>query len=269
MNFQNHPSPGKLRFIAILFLLGVAGCGVQEYEQRLAETSRYFEFRERQDQLLAPEWAGPGVKLRVPKLFTIYPSPPPENIRDDQGNVVPNPNFQGDNRQPTYISATLPGLVAGWQGTIESTTSKTLPCYLYLCSNREIWLEERAAERATEFHKSVIDSVTGPLGIFIQEDDWDTEKFPKANGYLVPKSYTFTTKAPEQSINGESYAVSFYLHQVQDIQVALVLVMPQNVDPRSKFEESLTFCLQTLDVSGEKPRKDGGSGTATPSGANF
>lgn len=257
---------------ALILLLSCLGCGSEQYEQRLAETAHWFEFQDRQDQLLAKPWTGPGIKFRVPKVLTSYPLPPPAEIQDAEGNMIPNPEYQGDFRQPAFMNVALPGLVGAWHGEVETRTaegSKQLPCYLYLCSNWEIWLEDAPVEKATTFHQTAADAVTGPLGIFLQENDWDNEKYPRGKGYVVPKNFTFTSKISEGKFSDEPYAISIYLHQMQDIRVAVVLVVPQNADQRTRFEEAWDLSLQTLEVSGETPRRQGETSSGSSSGPTF
>ncbi|MDA0832804.1 MAG: hypothetical protein O2955_06955 [Planctomycetota bacterium] len=263
------PFSSRCTRVSVLILLwSCLGCGSADYELRLAETTRWFEFQERQNLLLAKPWAGPGIGVRVPKVLTPYPNPPPAEIQDEEGNMIANPDFQGDFRQPTFMNVTFPNLVGAWHGEVETRVTEgttPLPCYLFICSNREIWLEDNPVERATTFHQTVSDAVTSPLEIYLQEDDWDNEKYPRGNGYVVPKNYTFTSKPSEGKFSDHPYAISIYLHQMQDIQVAIVLVAPQNVDPKERFEEAWDLSLQTLEVSGEKPGLQGeapsGSGT--------
>ena len=90
--------------LAILITIAVAtlvGCGSQAYEQRLAETAKYYAYRQQVDSALQRNaWQDYGIQMRLPKGFQEIP----KQVEEDEH----------DARQPDFLSQPLPGLIGAW-----------------------------------------------------------------------------------------------------------------------------------------------------------
>jgi len=234
------------------------GCGTQTYNDRLQETVKYFEFRELQDQVLVKQpWQSSGISLRIPKFLTQVPyDPPPAAAEGEEVEVVEDVD---DPRQPDYCDLKMAGMVAAWTGTVDVEIGKETeerPCYFYVLSNYELWLEKNASEVAIKYYVDLKESLEEGLHRTIEDAEWDEERHPpNKEGYVEMKEFTTLTLSHDELIHGVHMDFTLYLHQVQDMQVAILTVLPHQLESRSTVPDAIARCLETLVVSGEKPVK--------------
>lgn len=89
---------------------------------------------------------------------------------------------------------------------------------------------------------------------------WIDEKYPpKTDSFVEPVPYKVLSLTPEQAINGAltNFTVNFF--QQGDIQVIVLVVLPQGIDPSTRLPEGIAYSLETLKVTGDKL-----GGAATP-----
>ena len=108
----------------------VAGCGSQTYEERLAESQKYFEYRQTVDSILEKQWwqAGEfGLQFRPPKGFVEIPGP----MTDEDP----------DTRQPNFLTRPLPGLIGAWEATVpvdmEGSDIHEQRAWIFICTNHQ------------------------------------------------------------------------------------------------------------------------------------
>lgn len=232
-------------FVAVVGSL--CGCGSQVYEQRLAQTAKYFEYLEKLNQNLAPEWRGPGVTIRVPIQFE------PVSVADSE---------EGTSRQPDYLDVHLPGLLEAWTCKVRvDEMEEQVPCYMYVMSNQHLLGNDDAA--AGEFRHTVVDRIFKALRLPIPDaSNWTKETHPRGQAFVEPKEYYAITASPNMTIHGTFTDFHLYEHTKGDMQVTLMFVIPQNVDARSKIYQRIPMCLETLVVSSGSAsrRRRGASG---------
>lgn len=226
----------------------LCGCGYHVYEQRLAQTVKYFEYLEKVNQNLAPEWRGPGVSIRVPIQFQ------PISATDTE---------EGQSRQPEYLDVRLPGLLEAWTCKVHvDGVDGEVPCYMYLLSNQHLLANDEAA--AAEFQNEVLRRLFPAIRFPIPEaSDWTQETHPRGQAFVEPKEYYAISVTPNMTFYGTFMDFHLYEHvnDNSDMQVTLLFVIPQGVDARSKIYQRIPMCLETLVVSGRETsrRRRGGS----------
>ncbi len=304
--------PGSLRFwvepctlhpvlyrLLILLLAGLlCGCGAKTYEERLETTKEYYDYIDRLNQNLGPQFAEEGVTMRAPKQFSLMPAPPrrPKRpARSTNGNaasqVPPEPEKKRDPRQPDYLGIELPGLIAAWKadlntvgGSGNSTQTATHPGYIYLLSNAEFWRTYKSKKgnnaqiSPIKFHDEVMEMLTRTLNIEIDKrsrgsatnrvNKWFTEIVPaKRDERFAPKKEitTITLVPPTEQEAEQDFPREYqvYLFANGDMKVVLIYALPRNVSASENLMDRIPFSLQTLNVSAEKP-VGAASRTASP-----
>jgi hypothetical protein len=293
---------GLLRLPLWLALtLPLLGCGAEVYERRLNETKQYFNYLDTVNAGLAPQaWQGDGITLRVPRQFVLIPPPapkpkdaPPKSLGDEPAEtpapaetaanadavnteiVETPPEEPVDPRQPDYLELELPGLIAAWQADVRTETPEGVAehaAYLYLMSNGSLWAEGKS-EEAAEFHKDVVQRLVEALGTPILEKDWTEERLPTGPDYVERKAFTATRLVPEEPIDGTQMEFSIYLYQKGDTQLALLLVVPRNIDRQEQIDERVKLMLENMAVTGSRPQGPATGGAAAepaaPVGGGF
>jgi len=245
---------------SFVICLLITGCGGRVYEGRVEETKKYFEFIEKQNVNLAKTWTGSGMSFRTPNLFQLMPAP--KIVKDKEGKIV---SEEEDKRQPEFMEDGLPGLISAWKSEFAVPNSKDKrTAYLYLLSNYDLWLEAATKkEDAEKFHALAVGRITQGLKTPRPADDkWITERFPRGESYIDQKAFTVASLSPSPEIDGNKYDATIYLAKNGDIQVALLYLMPQNVQPGrlSHFQEvspneKMALALETFTTQGKAPTK--------------
>lgn len=259
------------RIVAALGLLAIcAGCGVQAYEQRLADSNELFIYRNRLDaHLNSATWAAPndfGVGMRPPKQFAVIPPPAPPEINEN-GELVGE--VEPDLRQPTYLGIQdMPGLIEAWRAELP-TSEGTAVAFLYVLGNHQRFLD-RAANDGEGADPAVflldLESLLGStLGVPIgetassgaaQDNVKYTETIPRTERFAVPKEFTGISILPPEDVTQPlglpPLRVQLYEHHAGPVQLAFVMVYPVSV--RENPADSLRIALETLTVTPEPPR---------------
>jgi hypothetical protein len=126
------------------------GCGAAYYEQRLGETANQFAYYHELDANLSEKWVAAGIEIRVPQQFK--PDLATASITGSDGETqqvfVP--------RQPEFFAegVELPGLAGSWKADVDSPSAGEEPsaAYLYVMTNRDMFLDDAARESAPDFH---------------------------------------------------------------------------------------------------------------------
>lgn len=252
---------GVCLMLAVCLSAAVLGCGGRVYEGRLEETRKYFEFIEKQNVNLTPQWAGQGIQFRAPKPFVVMPPPPPPKKPKEGEEPEPPPP---DLRQPAFIEGGLPGLAGAWKADFPLGSGPGSPTgYLYILSNFELFLDETRAEDAANFHTVAVSAITGGLKVARPADDkWVTEKYPRGVGYNEQRAFTVAVLNPAPEIDGLKYDGTIYLAKNGEIQVVVLLLIPQGIRPLAKshpqdvsLSERMVLAMETFVTTGQKPVK--------------
>jgi hypothetical protein len=242
---------------ALVAVAVLSGCGAQEYERRLAETTRYFDHLDLVESNLNPAWSsGPVTKFRTPKQYRLV-NPPTEPGAPDL-------------RQPPYAMLTLPGLVGAWEAPLSvDGQADRVTGYIYVLSNFEYWADSEKWRLAGQFNQDVSAAIAQALGVAPPKpEQWGEERLPRNPEFEQQKTYSTITLAPPMPINGVPMDFTLYLQQAGDIQVIVMLATPKNVGALEKLNERIEMALSSLPVSSTKPTNAQGTKGAT-SGASF
>lgn len=278
----------------------LSGCGADVYEARLGETVKYFEYLEKVNGALSPSvWSEFGIELRAPRQFEYLPplapeeeladpetpnaAPPddrapfpaaeePLDGSEDPGTAAETPPF--DSRQPDYMDLYLPGLLGAWKAevnVIDGNGVKPGSAYLYVLTNHAMWLkreEEGENIDPLAFHNAALEEISSSLGLLAPSDvnpwNWEDERIPRGAGYVPKKNLAKIVQQTE--IDGEPTDFIIYKYQVKDVQLLILLVVPQRIDRPLPLQNAMTYCLEQLNVSGEIPTT---RGTSTSKGTSF
>ena len=255
-----------------------AGCGSKTYEDRLTLTQSYFDFIERLNRNLSPQFSLSGTSLRVPIQFQEITAPP-RRPREQEGEE------QVDPRQPDYLRFQLPGMLGAWKTDLNTVSSgdgstSTQTGYLYLLGNYNDWMTFKTPkEKAdpTKFHENLITVLSSGLRINIDPrarasssdrvNKWSSEivPTPRDEQFVARKEFTTITLVPEEidELRGKEFRL--YLYQNGDMKIALLYVLPQNIGGGENLEDLILLSLPTVNVSPEKPRAvPGGTSGAAP-----
>lgn len=233
------------------------GCGVDQYETRLAETNAFFQYRQYLDKALqSPAWSGPNtISMRIPRGFQLMPPPPPAKEGEEP---------QPDTRQPTYLGLQLPGLVAAWQANLPADQGN-LPAFLYVCSNHHMFNQQPTEGEAkaepelflTELEEllSTTMQVQLPPGESPQIGDniRYRETCPREAKYAIPRHFTGITFVPPGVLPqvGIPLKTQYYGHYNGKIHVAVLVIYPAAI--RERMEDKLKTALETFSVSNKEP----------------
>jgi len=241
-------------------MVAVCGCGLDTYEQRLAETNDYFKYVNKLDTYLSDgTWSNDayGIKLRLPKGFVPLPGPaPPAEGEETEAPVV-------DPRQPNFLGVDLPGLIEAFRA--ENGQAVTL---LYVLGNHERVLIRAANDGVGDDPATYLTDLElllqNAIGVTIPDQpgkgDRDNEKYtetiPRDPKYAHQKDFTAISllqpEPPDGAASQLQLRLQLYEYQAGGMQVALLLIYPTTAssDPRDAFK----LALETLEVSDQPPR---------------
>uniref|UniRef100_A0A7C2NWL8 Uncharacterized protein n=1 Tax=Schlesneria paludicola TaxID=360056 RepID=A0A7C2NWL8_9PLAN len=250
------------RVLVVAACVAGAGCGQQTYEQRLAESGKYFAYLLKLDANLAPPWKQPPVEeLRVPLQFREIKQPPP--VKNEEGQVVE----EIDPRQPDYVPLTFPGLLGAWEApftVVIDGQPASRQGYLYCVSNTSMLIKPDESEKAPDFTRDLLVLIAEKL--MLPQLDFTTaaerQTHPRSQGYTPPNNFdVYLFEGDNLRIDDVPYTFEVFAHYQGPVQVALVLVTPVGTDSSAKLLERVPLMLERLKVSPKPP-----IGAAAPSG---
>lgn len=260
--------------------IGLAGCGVQAYEERLNNANDLFTYQNRLDQVLTKQtWVSPdaSVSMRVPLGYTQIPGPPPVKEGEEEA-AEPAP----DPRQPTYLGVPeIEGLIGAWK-VAEKTRdgSGAATVYLYVLGNQERILNSGPGKEGLppeEYLQHLESVLQMQLGVSIESGQSGNEPntkyrvaIPSEEKYVRRKDFDTARLVPPpealqnlglpENVKLEAY---LYEHNAAPVQLAVLLVAPLSI---ASPESALKTALETLNV--EPPRR-AAPGEAAPGRGSF
>ncbi len=234
--------------LGLALLLALTGCGSELYERRLSESVAYFQYREKVDQSLEPRaWSNSGIEYRPPKGFVEVAGPA---------------EGEPDQRQPPFLGQALPGLIGAFRGEvgvdIPGSEVRSMPAWVLLCSNHQLWIAKESDAKIipTGYIGNLEDALADALKFKRNSaiDPWkfNTERVPRGVAYVPIKNYDYITL--DETVDGVSMDVILFRYIVQDIQLAVIAVVPAPVDRRERFFEKMSLGMEQLTMSSEIPR---------------
>jgi hypothetical protein len=248
-------------------VVSCCGCGVDKYEERLNESRKLFAEINEMEANLGREWSDKGVQIRMPRKFE--PLPPPEVETDEEGNVT----YSGpDPRQPHFSDEPLPGLIGAWKAEVGADVDgepKDLPAYIYLLSNHFLWAGGDPGA-AAGFHTLVLETVVNGIGLPSPEPtDWKAESFPPRPGMITQKTSQVWRSKTSRIIDETPGDVSLHLLENGNMKIALIVVVPDTIDPSEKLPQRMELALQTIRIDKQEPGIGDGATGSQPSTGGF
>lgn len=247
-------------FLASLGLATVVGCGAQTYEQRLAETAKYYAYRQKVDAALERNpWQEFGIQMRLPKGFQPIPGPVEEG--------------EHDARQPDFFERPLPGLIGAWQTEVyidqPDAEPTSAPAWLFVCTNHQRFLDKQSDPTSTP--ALLVEDLTNVLAAELgYEPDtalnrWQYEetRAPSGTPYVPRKTYESIMLDNGDNPDGNQIRLQFQFirYYVSQIQFCLLTVVPHEeiLDRRDwkRFygpDSAISLAMENLVVSGDPPR---------------
>lgn len=185
----------------------------------------------------------------------------------------PQVDLPHDTRQPTYLNTQLPGLRGAFKAAVNVVGQGNRVAvgsgYIYVLSNHYLAGNQDAAAR---FHRDLTDTLAGALGIVIRPEASRELRLPtRPDAFVKPVVYTEIEVEPEEQ--GDELAREFgvatrfnlYLASSGDVQMAVLFVLPRDLDNSEKFPLRKLLSLETLKIDNAQLLKPGGpSGGGTP-----
>ena len=264
-----------------------AGCGEAAYKAGLGRTVEYYDHLELVEDSLRPAYVTPLglVSLRVPSQLVPTPIPTQEEVDAAAAAGEPSPL---DTLHPSFLGVRLPGLAGTWSVQVPVThdgVDSMQPTFLYLCTNEGLLdgqaqqTYEQAAEGevidagAFGFIGQVEATLANAFGVSIPEGvlgEGDaaaaSTKLPTNTRYveLYPgrRFQAFYDRQPVTEIEfrplGEiaAFEVPYRIHLYEleplgtDVRAAVLLVVPEGIDPRERLDERLELMLATARLGG-------------------
>ncbi|WP_145364114.1 hypothetical protein [Stratiformator vulcanicus] len=256
----------------------LTGCGSGTYESRMQQaTIPYFKYRNEVDANLSAEWARDTLRFRVPKQFQeVLGGKPKDDERDP--------------RQPEFLDADLPGLVAAWTAQIGIDTPveprqpgeepraaplqrPTVQSYVYLLWNRAV-----KGSQGENFDLVVVNRILGGLGQsrFTSEGlaSATNSKLVGVGDFKVEKRISQVGFRTEEIVDGVPMDIIVAFYQQRSDQVAMVYVVPQTANFSESIPKRIDLSIESLRVEsmaapvgvtpagGEPAAPEGGGGPA-------
>lgn len=256
--------------LAGLSLAGIAGCGGEIYQQRLDNTKKLFAHLELLNAHLHQYWGDPqtGARLRIPLQFSMIPPPVPTKSAGTDGEPAePEPVI--DDRQPKFLNVELPGLRGAFfakMNLVDPSAASVDPYgFIYVLTNHHLY---DMPDKAREFHTDLVATLSDTLRTGVKPEDWRDEKFPlKVGTFADTVRYKSVVLSPSEMIGGLERQFSVYMFDQGDVRVAVLFVLPNDVNASEKMTDRIPLCLETLRVQGDKlvapTVAPAGSGTGT------
>ena len=234
--------------VGLWAIVGV-GCGSQEYESRMTASAEYFDYLGKAQSVLVgsdqPDVSSFGVKIRVPTRFRWYP---PKMQSDGDGNEFPVPfgNYQRYKDRAAGIN-----------------------------------VEPNA------FYDDLVNELADAVGVAApSESEWQYEKVEKIGGYYIASGGSSASLDNHYTLiklesRGTEYRL--YLHPGpraaggddasadapapdEELQFALLFVVPRNATQPAQLESGIKYCLEWFEADRSVPSFDadgeeGGPGT--------
>ncbi|MGQ0634685.1 MAG: hypothetical protein ACT4QC_08745 [Planctomycetaceae bacterium] len=254
------PAQSAWRFFLPLAWL-LAGCGADEYDHRLDNTRILYQHIEKLTENLKGEWSDDevGVRLRVPKQFEMIPAPP--RPAKSAGAAAQAP--VADPRQPRYLNLELPGLRGAFAARLAIVGANNARAqadgHLYVLSNHG------SADKAATFHDDVVRLVCDAARVTPPaKNEWKREQFPgRRDSFVAQVSYDVVSPVSAALVGGVQTQLQIDLFRQGEVQVALVWMIPKDVDTSEKLGERIPMCLETLKVLGDRVTRPGAGSGAT------
>jgi|GEM_PF-1864991 len=254
----------------------LAGCGVKQYEERLASTSNMFAYMQLLDDNLAPPWTDFGITIRVPRQFGLIPPPQRPARKKDDDNEPPEEVI--DDRQPDYINVELPGLVGAFQAPLETVgednTVATHPGFIYVLCNQYVRPGSKLdPAKAATFTNDFLDRLTAALHVSIDHRDpskWRNETFPvKREPFLKLVDLKVLELKSEDLIHDVPTQFAIYQYELEGAQVLIMTVLPETTSPSERLTERVPLALGTLVVNVANMVQGSGGAAPAAGGASF
>ncbi len=274
-NVGASPLLSRREFLATAGMAVVAsGCGYDKYEARLKETKAYFEYLERVNLALDPTPLRiQDVEIRVPKPFEyIAPSAVPV---EGQAAAEPPPQGEDSTVLGHFPDVHLEGLLATWKASVRvdgpgQSGSAEATAYLHLLGNFERWIAKQSDNEVepTRYLGDLANMLANTFRVEADTADspwpWDEETRTLMRGFspYVPKRKIEVIRI-EQPQHSPPVDALLYKFEVKDVQIALLLILPQSIDPRDRIEERLKHTLETMRVPSQPPKKKSDQPAAT------
>lgn len=252
-------------------LLAAAGCGSGTYEERLAQTSEFFEYLHTVDSnLAAPAWdrRDLGMAMRVPLPFS-RPLPGPERHKDEEGNEFLGP----ETRHPDVLGIDLPGLEEAWQAPLTDDAGEPIDARFYILTNHDrIRMKDEGGPPPADFLYDLDNLLMNAFGVTIPDGEApqpaDNVRFRHvvpARGsvhakYTTSKDYSAIRFVPSEPVAGRRLQGLLFKRESGPVQAAILVIAPQGLT--SQFRQRMDLSLQTLQISAQLP-----TGGTAPGGA--
>ena len=277
--------------VGLWAIVGV-GCGWQEYESRMTASAAYFDYLGKAQSVLVgsdqSDVSSFGVKIRVPTRFRWYP---PKMQSDRDGNEVPVPAAEDRDRQPRFARNGLPGLLGSWYSVVDGDKGKKRrgSSRMFLFGNYQRY-KDRAAGINVEpnaFYDDLVNELADAVGVAApSESEWQYEKVEKIGGYYIASGGSSASLDNHYTLiklesRGTEYRL--YLHPGpraaggddasadapapdEELQFALLFVVPRNATQPAQLESGIKYCLEWFEADRSVPSFDadgeeGGPGT--------
>ncbi len=254
------------RFLCLISLVALQGCGAERYEERLRNTAEYFAYKDKLNQSLGADWQASGVRLRPPLQFREIPPPPPSAGDATAEESPPDP------RQSVALGIELPGLLGAWQADVRADvggSEETRTASLYVLGNHGRYLkgpdDQGLSVAPEEFLTDVENLLCGLIGVVIPEGEGGDgsqkntrypEEAPQVEKFTRRERFTAITLKPEIAVDGFELPTEMQLYEWRGrkIQVAVLMVYPASISPQERLQERLLLALETFEASDEPPR---------------
>jgi hypothetical protein len=262
------------RLSLLAAVLGLVGCGLSTYEERVDRTNRRNQYFARLDSTLDAYWNHPAYGLWLRPPDGMYGVPAPVKPRDGEPPPDPRQEFLG-------VPLDLPGVIQAWEGPLPTAGGGSGTYRLYLLGNHGRFARSEEAGRSSDPKQFFNDlestlqtlfGVTLPAGDQGRSDQNNVKyrlQIPRAEEFALPKAFQAVDFVPAQE-NEAPFRAWLLEHTTGQIQFAALMLTPPN--PSNDARQALLLSLETLRVSPQAPglqaAAPGGAGGGRP-GAGF